>query len=210
MASSSGSEKIEPAGAGGTDTGLSNDPDVLAADIEKTREELAETFDAIVDKVSPKRVAQRTSEKVAEVVKEGVATTREKVAEGTATAREIVAERTATAREKVAAVSDRSGSHDVDATAVAPVVPVVPVEPPLDAQPTALPPAGGVAVPHLAPPLGAEAGRATPATSGSARLAQAGSQVSAYTSQLPVRPEVLAGAAAALVAAVLLVVRSRR
>jgi hypothetical protein len=45
-------------------------PDQLAADIERTREELAETLDAIAEKVSPKRVAKRTTKKVADAVKE--------------------------------------------------------------------------------------------------------------------------------------------
>ena len=46
------------------------DPEQLAADIERTREELAETLDAIADKVSPKRVAKRTTKKVTNAVKE--------------------------------------------------------------------------------------------------------------------------------------------
>ena len=45
------------------------DPEALAADIEKTREELAETLDAIAEKVSPKRVAKRTTKKVGDSVK---------------------------------------------------------------------------------------------------------------------------------------------
>ena len=43
----------------------SNDPDQLAAEIEKTRDDLAETLDAIAEKVSPKRVAKRTTKKAA-------------------------------------------------------------------------------------------------------------------------------------------------
>lgn len=50
---------------------VSDDPEVLAAEIEKTREELAETLDAIADKVSPKRVAGRTKKKVGDAVKDG-------------------------------------------------------------------------------------------------------------------------------------------
>jgi hypothetical protein len=46
------------------------DPEQLAADIERTREELAETLDAIADKVSPKRVAKRTTKKVTDAVKD--------------------------------------------------------------------------------------------------------------------------------------------
>lgn len=50
----------------------SDDPEVLASEIEKTREDLAETLDAIADKVSPKRVTQRTKKKVADTAKQGV------------------------------------------------------------------------------------------------------------------------------------------
>lgn len=50
--------------------GVSNDPEQLAAEIERTREELAVTLDAIADKVSPKRVAKRTTKKVATAVKD--------------------------------------------------------------------------------------------------------------------------------------------
>jgi Protein of unknown function (DUF3618) len=46
------------------------DPEQIAADIERTREELAETLDAIAEKVSPKRVAKRTTKKVADAVKD--------------------------------------------------------------------------------------------------------------------------------------------
>jgi hypothetical protein len=52
----------------------SNDPEELAEQIEKTREELAETLDAIADKVSPKRVASRTTKKVGDAVKDGAGT----------------------------------------------------------------------------------------------------------------------------------------
>jgi len=43
-------------------SGGSPDPDQLVQEIEQTREDLAETLDAIVDKVSPKRVMDRTKE----------------------------------------------------------------------------------------------------------------------------------------------------
>ncbi|MDT7573209.1 MAG: hypothetical protein QOE05_3383 [Actinomycetota bacterium] len=46
------------------------DPEQIAADIERTREELAETLDAIAEKVSPKRVAKRTTKKVTDAVKD--------------------------------------------------------------------------------------------------------------------------------------------
>lgn len=45
-------------------------PEALAKDIEQTREDLAETLDAIAEKVSPKRVAKRTTKKAAASVRE--------------------------------------------------------------------------------------------------------------------------------------------
>jgi len=62
----------------------SKDPEQLAADIEKTREELAETLDAIAEKVSPKRVAKRTTKKVTDAVKDTATSAKEKVAHATA------------------------------------------------------------------------------------------------------------------------------
>lgn len=82
------------AGAG---KGASPDPQVLAQEIEQTREELAETLDAIADRVSPKKVASRTKKaakdgavdaveavratasSAADTVKGGVAAVKEKV-----------------------------------------------------------------------------------------------------------------------------------
>jgi Protein of unknown function (DUF3618) len=40
------------------------DPDAIEREIERTRAELAETIDAIADRVSPKRALQRTTGKV--------------------------------------------------------------------------------------------------------------------------------------------------
>lgn len=57
----------------------SKDPEQLAADIEKTRAELAETLDAIAEKVSPKRVAKRTTKKVADAVKDTASSAKDKV-----------------------------------------------------------------------------------------------------------------------------------
>ena len=57
--------------------GKSADPEVLAEEIEKTREELAETLDAIADKVSPKRVGARTKKKVGEAASGAVDSVKE-------------------------------------------------------------------------------------------------------------------------------------
>lgn len=43
---------------------MSGDPDAIAREIEQTRSELAETIDAIAERVSPKRAASRGAEKV--------------------------------------------------------------------------------------------------------------------------------------------------
>lgn len=59
-----------PDGANGK--AKSSDPEVLADEIEKTREELAETLDAIADKVSPKRVGARTRKKVGDAASAAV------------------------------------------------------------------------------------------------------------------------------------------
>jgi Protein of unknown function (DUF3618) len=40
------------------------DPDMLAKDIERTREELARTIDAIADRVSPAKAARRAAARV--------------------------------------------------------------------------------------------------------------------------------------------------
>ena len=110
--------------AGTTDT------EVLARDIEQTREELAVTIDAIVDRVSPKNVVartkQRASEQVAEateVVKEraGAAAeiVKEKAASATGAAKAKAATATEAAKSKAATVKEQakdkvSGSSDSD------------------------------------------------------------------------------------------------
>jgi hypothetical protein len=43
---------------------VSQSPDEIQRDIERTRQELAETFDAIADRVSPKRAVSRTTSKI--------------------------------------------------------------------------------------------------------------------------------------------------
>lgn len=82
------------------------DPQVLADDIEKTREELAETLDAIADKVNPKKAARRTTRKVGDAAKEGVHDAAEVVKDMTSTATEAVKEAVGTAKEKVAGTTD--------------------------------------------------------------------------------------------------------
>jgi len=52
----------------GDDVAETRSPDAIAKEIEQTRAELAETIDAIADRVSPKRVAQRVHKTPAQVV----------------------------------------------------------------------------------------------------------------------------------------------
>ena len=96
----------EASGVGGS---AGNDPEQLVAEIERTREELAGTLDAIAEKVSPKRAAARTGKKLAaavsegaEAVKEGATTAKEAVKEGAASAKEAVKEGAATAKDALA------------------------------------------------------------------------------------------------------------
>ncbi len=79
------------------DSTTTRDPEALVREIEATREDLAETIDAIADRISPKRVAGRGKE----TVKEKTAAAREVIGEKVAAAREAVAERTAGAREQL-------------------------------------------------------------------------------------------------------------
>ena len=65
----------------------------LASDIEKTREELAVTIDAIVDKVSPKKVAERTKQQASEAARQGVHDATVIVKEKAATATQVVKEK---------------------------------------------------------------------------------------------------------------------
>src|SRR4051794_40320928 len=65
------SEKMEDPPAGtdeGDDVAETRSPDAIAKEIEQTRAELAETIDAIADRISPKRAASRS----AAAVKAGV------------------------------------------------------------------------------------------------------------------------------------------
>jgi hypothetical protein len=98
----------------------SDDPAVLAAEIERTREELAATLDAIADRVSPKRVAKRTTRKVAEVAHEAAAS----VKDTATTAREKVTGRAVTV------LPDIPPRVEIGAPGVAPIGHVAPVVPP--------------------------------------------------------------------------------
>jgi hypothetical protein len=59
----------------GGDVAASRDPDAIAREIEQTRAELADTIDAIADRISPKRAAARG----AQAVKAQVSSAKDKV-----------------------------------------------------------------------------------------------------------------------------------
>lgn len=128
-----------------------SDPDVLVAEIEATREDLAVTLDAIADRVSPKRVVKRGTERVKEaatsareVVTEKAAVAREVVTEKAGVARDVVTEKAAVAR---SAIEERTGGHAAPAA-------VLDAGPLLDTGPAGagvLPATTGVPVPRLAP-----------------------------------------------------------
>ena len=93
------------------------DTEVLAQDIERTREELAETIDAIVDKVSPKKVVERTKQQASVAAKQGLHDASVVAKETASTAAAVLKEKTGTATEAVkgaaATVKDRvSGGSD--------------------------------------------------------------------------------------------------
>ncbi len=106
----------------------------LAAGIEKTREDLAGTLDAIADRVSPKRVVRRTKDKVAASVKEGAAAAKESVIDGAAAAK--------------VAVQDFTGKPSLPAP---PAVGSRPESETAARSMAELPPVGGVVLPDLAP-----------------------------------------------------------
>ena len=81
--------------ASGESRVASPDPATLVAEIERTREGLAETLDAIADKVSPKRVVKRTTQKVTGSVKETAILAKEAVVEKAIAAKEAVGEKAA-------------------------------------------------------------------------------------------------------------------
>lgn len=192
--------------AGTTDT------DVLARDIAQTREELAVTIDAIVDRVSPKKVVERGKQQAregvqdaTEVVKTHATTAVGVVREKALVASEVVKEKVAELKDKASGTSDstqvRSPLAPATSVSVGSATPVPapdagPVPPP-GASPL---PAGTVSVDagELPPPESAGTGlpshRPVGTTDGSSSV-----------------PPVYAGAgAAALLAAVLLLLRRRR
>ena len=209
-----GSERIDSSGDGtaGTSAGSSDrkadqkgaqgsqDPDVLVREIEETREDLAETIDAIADRVSPQRVKERSMDKLRETTDHA----KEVVAEKAATVKQVVQEKAATAKEavneKTAAMKSGHGGPEDGSVAVAGS------EAPTGTTATSsdLPPTTGVQVPPLSP-------RPATGAAGTGAHGQGGA-----ASQSPVDkvlaqpPQVLAGAGGAVLALLLLLRRRRR
>ena len=201
--------------AGTTDT------EVLARDIAQTREELSVTIDAIVDRVSPKKVVERSKQQA----REGVSDATEIVKGHATTAAGVVREKALVAsevvKEKVAELKDKA-SGGSDTTQVRPSLPAAssvrssvrttsatPVSSP-DAGPvsSAAPsplPTGTVSIDagELPPPEAAPAG-----SSGSSLPSHR--PVSSSGGAAPAVPPVYAGAGAAVLAALLLLLRRRR
>ena len=179
MSSTNGSEPVGPDPR--TVPNLKH-PEVLVAEIERTREDLAQTLDAIADRVSPKRVADRT---------------RRQVAEALAVARVTVVEQAGVARQKatvaVAEARDRATVVTADARERAAVLTA-------DAKTRV---SGGVG--HHAATHGGSV--AVPAAPTDGVLADGTSAASTHAGTGP-KPEVLAGGALGLL--VLLVLRRRR
>lgn len=126
----------------------SDDPQEIAAQIERTREELAETFDAIADKVSPKRVADRTKRKVADGVRDGAEKSAATVRAGAAQLKDAVVERKDALQDKVSGSGDSAepatsgvGSPDGVGGRTAPPLHAVPAGPDYPAGPRLGPPA---------------------------------------------------------------------
>ena len=171
------------------------DPDVLVDEIEKTREELAETLDAIADKVSPKRVKARTKQAAKDGAAEAAESVKATASEAADKAKEAASHAAEAAKEGVAAVKEKVSGDS------SPLAPATSVELAAGA------PVAGATVPvEPAPTPGALADASFVA------VEPAGTETPSYGSMLPPaapsRTPMLAGAGAALL--VLLVVLRRR
>ena len=189
---------------------VATDAAVLAADIQRTREDLAQTLDAIADRVSPKRVAKR----VGDSAKESAGKAEEALKLGAAAAVETVKDVVETVKEKVSPSPDGATAKRLDhgpqvvvsSTRLEdePLVAVSSVAAPVVMAPNPLS-QDTVSVPISSAGALADA---TPAPD----VAPGGAELPAYSPYTPPPASpipVYAGAAAAL-AVVLLVLRRRR
>ena len=100
------SEHVANDSSKGGKGGGSPDPDQLAQDIERTREDLAVTLDAIADRVSPKRVVDRTKTQAKADAQQAVVTVKEASAHAAAVVKEKVAAASASTKVKAAAAAE--------------------------------------------------------------------------------------------------------
>ena len=198
--------------AGTTDT------EVLARDIAQTREELSVTIDAIVDRVSPKKVVERGKQQA----REGVQDATEIVKGHATTAAGIVKEKALVASEvvqsKVAELKDKA-SGTADATqSRSPLAPATSVSL-SSATPVTSPDAGPVSSPGGSPlpasTVSVDAGELPPPEPAPGGSTAGRNDLPSHRpvgsgGAAPAVPPVYAGAAAALLAAVLLLLRRRR
>jgi hypothetical protein len=211
--------------AGTTDT------EVLARDIAQTREELSVTIDAIVDRVSPKKVVERSKQQA----REGVQDATELVKGHATTAAGVVREKALVAsevvKEKVAELKDKASGSSDSTQVRSPLAPATSVSL-TSATPVSSPDAGPVSSAGSSPlPSGTvsiDAGELPPPeaapTTGSLadaadadgpRIEPAGADLPSHrpvgtTGSAPVPPVYAGAGAAALLAAVLLLLRRRR
>lgn len=193
--------------AGTTDT------EVLARDIAQTREELSVTIDAIVDRVSPKKVVERSKQQA----REGVQDATEIVKGHATTAAGVVREKALVAsevvKEKVAELKDKaSGTSDAPQVR-SPLAPATSVH--LDsATPVPAPDAGPVtssgASPLPAGTVSVDAGELPPPETPPAPAADLPSHRPVGTTGAAPVPPVYAGAGAAALLAAVLLLRRRR
>ena len=208
--------------AGTTDT------DVLARDIAQTREELSVTIDAIVDRVSPKKVVERGKQQArdgvqdaTEIVKGHAATAAGLVKEKALVASEVVQAKVAELKDKASGTSDSTSSRSplTPATSVS-LASATPVsspdagEVPSLGSPSAASPAPG-ASPLPAGTVSIDAGALPPpepeaVAEPSARDLPSHRPVGSSAGSTPVPPVYAGAGAAALLAAVLLLLRRRR
>ncbi len=199
--------------AGTTDT------EVLANDIAQTREELSVTIDAIVDRVSPKKVVERSKQQAregvqdaTEIVKGHATTAAGIVKEKALVASEVVQSKVAELKEKASGTSDSTSSRS-------PLTPATSVSL-SSATPVASPDAGPVSSAGSSPlPTGTvsiDAGALPPPEPGATTGPAAGPDLPSHrpvgttTGASPVPPVYAGAGAAALLATVLLLLRRRR
>lgn len=100
------------------------DPEQLAQDIERTREDLAETLDAIADKVSPKRVVDRTKSQAKADAQAAVANVKEASAHAAEAVKVKAAAASASVKGGVAQAKERMSGDDAERSPLAPATSV--------------------------------------------------------------------------------------